>query len=119
MVGYATSILKKSKIGILVVKDALGAGEIVAATAELTKRNLKPVGVEEMNTGATDVTGQLQRLRRAGAEVLYVYASGADAATVVNGMDAVGLKVPVVGHGDGRLSQADGRQGHLADLRHR
>ena len=98
LVGYATGVLKKSRIGILVVKDALGTSEVQAATAELARRDLKPVGTEEMNTGATDVTGQLQRLKRAGAEALYVYASGADAATVVNGMEAVGLKVPVVGH---------------------
>ena len=98
LIGYATGILKKSQVGILVVKDALGASEIQAATAELARRNLKPVGVEEMNTGSTDVTGQLQRLKKSGAEVLYVYASGADAATVINGMEAIGLKVPVVGH---------------------
>lgn len=98
LVGYATGTLKKTKVGIMVVKDALGAGEVAAATEELGKRNLKPVGVEEMNTGSTDVTGQLQRLKRAGAEVMYVYASGADAATVVNGMQAVGLSVPIVGH---------------------
>lgn len=98
LIGYATGILKKTKVGIIVVKDALGASEVEAATAALAKRELKPVGVEEMSTGATDVTGQLQRLKRAGAEVLYVYASGADAATVVNGMEAVGLRVPVVGH---------------------
>ena len=79
LVGYATGTLKKTKVGIMVVKDALGAGEVAAATEELGKRNLKPVGVEEMNTGSTDVTGQLQRLKRAGAEVMYVYASGADA----------------------------------------
>lgn len=98
LVGYATGTLQKTKIGIMVVKDALGAGEVAAATEELAKRNLKPVGVEEMNTGSTDVTGQLQRLKKAGAEVMYVYASGADAATVVNGMQAVGLNVPIVGH---------------------
>jgi branched-chain amino acid transport system substrate-binding protein len=98
LVGYATGTLKKTKIGIMIVKDALGAGEVAAATEELAKRNLKPVGVEEMNTGSTDVTGQLQRLKKAGAEVMYIYASGADAATVVNGMQAVGLNVPIVGH---------------------
>lgn len=98
LVGYGVGILKKQKLGILVVKDALGESEKKSATEELQKRGLKPVAVEEMNTGATDVTGQLQRIKKAGADSVYVYATGADAAVVAGGMDQIGLKVPVFGH---------------------
>lgn len=98
LISYVVDILEVEKVGIMFVNDALGESEKINATEELQARGLEPVGVQDMNTGATDVTGQLQTLKDAGAEALYLYASGADAATVIQGMNNIGLDVPVVGH---------------------
>ena len=104
-IAYAVEVLGLENIGIVAVNDALGQSEIAGATTELANRDLAPAGVEQFNTGDTDLTGQVGRLRDAGVDGLYVYASGADAAAVIQAMNDVGIgDVPVFAHSGMALS---------------
>lgn len=64
---------------------------------ELARRGLQPVAVEKFNLRDMDMTAQLLRARRAGAEAILTYGIGSDLAQVVNGMIRLGWKVPLIG----------------------
>ena len=64
---------------------------------ELARRGVLPVAVEKYNLRDMDMTAQLLRARRAGAEAILTYGIGSDLAQVVNGMTRLGWKVPLVG----------------------
>lgn len=64
---------------------------------ELARRGVQPVAVEKFNLRDMDMTAQLLRARRAGAEAILTYGIGSDLAQVVNGMIRLGWKVPLVG----------------------
>ncbi|TAK36350.1 MAG: ABC transporter substrate-binding protein [Chloroflexota bacterium] len=98
LIPYIVNKLGKKKIGIMIVDDALGTSQGAAAQNALKNLGLKETGLEKMKTGDTDVTGQMNRLKSAGTDGVFLYASGPDGAAAVRAMRDVGLQAPVVAH---------------------
>jgi branched-chain amino acid transport system substrate-binding protein len=58
---------------------------------------LQVVATEKFNVGDKDMTAQLLNAKSAGAQAVLIWGIGPELAAVANGMDKVGLKVPLIG----------------------
>jgi branched-chain amino acid transport system substrate-binding protein len=58
---------------------------------------LEIVATEKFNIGDKDMTAQLLKAKTAGAQAVLIWGIGPELAAVANGMDKVGLKVPLIG----------------------
>ncbi|MFZ2163268.1 MAG: ABC transporter substrate-binding protein [Sideroxyarcus sp.] len=58
---------------------------------------LEVVATEKFNIGDKDMTAQLLKAKTAGAQAVLIWGIGPELAAVANGMDKVGLKVPLIG----------------------
>ncbi|MCX9155846.1 ABC transporter substrate-binding protein [Niveibacterium sp. 24ML] len=72
----------------------LGRADLVTA---LDKRGLHPVSVERFNPGLADLSAQVLRARRAGAEAILTYGVGPDLTKIANAAAKLGWKVPLIG----------------------
>ena len=63
----------------------------------LASRKVAPVYIGKFKIKDTDMTPQLQEARKAGAEAVLAYGIGPELAQLVNGMQKLGWKVPVIG----------------------
>lgn len=86
-----------SKVGVLVESTAAGknAAEILGSQLIADGRPA-PVGVETYNQKAQDLTPQLARLQRAGADVILFSGLGADLAVVRRTMARLNWAVPLI-----------------------
>ena len=98
--GYVATRFKK--IGIMHESTGYGVSgaQLLGAEIEgLTKS--KPVAVESYNQRAQDMTAQISRVQRAGADVLVVVGLGADMAVIRRNMLRAGFDVPLITSGGG------------------
>lgn len=58
---------------------------------------LEVVATEKFNIGDKDMTAQLLKAKTAGAQAILIWGIGPELAAVANGMDKIGLKVPLIG----------------------
>jgi len=58
---------------------------------------LEVVATEKFNIGDKDMSAQLLKAKTAGAQAVLIWGIGPELAAVANGMDKVGLKVPLIG----------------------
>jgi branched-chain amino acid transport system substrate-binding protein len=65
--------------------------------AELDRRGLKPVYDGTFPVGATDMTAQVTAAKAAGAEVMLLYALGAESAAVARSLQKIDWTVPILG----------------------
>lgn len=65
--------------------------------AALTKRGITPVAIEQFKIGDTDMSAQLDRARKAGAEALLCWGIGPELAAVANNRARMGWPVPMIG----------------------
>lgn len=99
---YALKFIKEhfgtTKIAVLHENGGYGKGAAAAMTAALEAEGLKPVAVESFdNAKDKDMTAQVNHAKEAGAEVIYLFGQGAANGYVLQAMDKLGLKIPVVG----------------------
>ncbi|TAK31105.1 MAG: hypothetical protein EPO21_18180 [Chloroflexota bacterium] len=97
---YAVDIIKTNKVGIVAEAGAYGIASTDGYKAGLKAKGLEPVGIQQFTTGATDMSGQLNALKRAGAEAVLLASTGADSARVLKTFQAIGWDVPVLGNVD-------------------
>jgi branched-chain amino acid transport system substrate-binding protein len=64
---------------------------------KLQGNKLDVVATEKFNIGDKDMTAQLLRAKGGGAQAVLIWGIGPELAAVANGMDKVGLKVPLIG----------------------
>ena len=98
--GYVAQRFKK--IGIMHESTGYGVSgaQLLGAEIEsLTKS--KPVAVESYNQRSQDMTAQISRVQRAGADVLVVVGLGADMAVIRRNMLRAGFDVPLITSGGG------------------
>ena len=97
---YVASRFKK--IGIMHESTGYGVSgaQLLAAQIEQSTKN-KPVTVEAYNQRAQDMTAQISRVQRAGADVLVVIGLGADMAVIRRNMLRLGFDVPLITSGGG------------------
>lgn len=58
---------------------------------------IEVVAVEKFSIGSKDMTAQLLKAKSTGAQALYVVGIGPELAAIANGMNKLGLKVPMLG----------------------
>ncbi|GLX70929.1 ABC transporter substrate-binding protein [Paenibacillus glycanilyticus] len=86
------------KIAILHENGGYGKGAAAAMTKALEEKGLKPVAVESFdNAKDKDMTAQVNHAKEGGAEVIYLFGQGAGNGYVLQAMDKLGWKVPIVG----------------------
>jgi len=89
---------KYKNIALLLVNDGWGKGNEKSMTQALMHRNLKPVSVHWFNWGEKDMSGQLNNIESAGADVIILVAGSAEGAFIVKNMAARAKKLPVISH---------------------
>lgn len=98
MVQYAQKTFKSSKAGLILINNPWGESNEKGLVAALAEKGIKPVGIEKFEGSDIDVVPQLNRLKAAGADTLYMVGNVGPSAQVVKSLDRMGWKVPVVSH---------------------
>lgn len=98
MVQYAQKTFKSSKAGLILINNPWGESNEKGLVAALAEKGTKPVGIEKFEGSDIDVVPQLNRLKAAGADTLYMVGNVGPSAQVVKSLDRMGWKVPVVSH---------------------
>jgi branched-chain amino acid transport system substrate-binding protein len=82
-----------------ILADSTSYGQLGREELEhaLAARGVLPVSVEKFNVKDVDMTAQLLKARRAGADGILTYGIGPELAQVVRGMRKLGWQVPVIG----------------------
>jgi branched-chain amino acid transport system substrate-binding protein len=85
------------KVGLVHESTAYGVSGVDMIARVIKERaGLEPVGKESYNQKAQDMTAQIARLQRAGADVIVCVGLGADLAVIRRTMARLGLNVPLV-----------------------
>ena len=85
------------KVALLSDTTGYGAGGRQALLAYIPTLGAELVADETYDTGTPDVTAQLQRIESSGADVLILWGISTDAAIVLQGIQAAGMTIQVVG----------------------
>lgn len=86
-----------TKVAVLHDTTAYGAQGKDFLVAALAKLNVRPVAVEAFPLGVADLTGALDKARKAGAEIILTYTVGPELAVIANSRAKLGWKAPIVG----------------------
>jgi branched-chain amino acid transport system substrate-binding protein len=99
IIDFIANQLKKSKtkIGTLVQADIYGEDLMKGLTRQAEKYGIKFVAVEKFKPGAVDFSPQLQRLRRAGVEIIVMVGVVREPAAVLKEVKNMGWPVQVIG----------------------
>ena len=93
---YATENLGCSKIGLFTNSNDYGSGARTVVEEYLTEKGIEFVS-ESHNTGDTDMTGQVLKLKDAGVDCVIVWTDDAETALAARQFYDLGLDVPVIG----------------------
>ncbi|MGH7332396.1 MAG: ABC transporter substrate-binding protein, partial [Candidatus Rokuibacteriota bacterium] len=96
LVEFATKKLKKTKLAIIVENSGWGEGGRVEMAKTLKEANLTPVAEEKFNFKDTDLTAQLGRAQRAGADTVLFYGQVAEATAMLRSMAKMGYRPTIV-----------------------
>lgn len=93
---YATENLNCKKIGLFTNSNDYGSGARTVAEEYLTEKGIAFVS-ESHNTGDTDMTSQVLKLKDAGVDCVIVWTDDAETALAARQFYDLGLDVPVIG----------------------
>ena len=93
---YATENLGCSKIGLFTNSNDYGSGARVVVEEYLTEKGIEYVS-ESHNTGDTDMTSQVLKLKEAGVDCVIVWTDDAETALAARQFYDLGLDVPIIG----------------------
>jgi branched-chain amino acid transport system substrate-binding protein len=96
LVEFATKKLKKTKFATVVENSGWGEGGRVEMAKTLKEANLTPVAEEKFNFKDTDLTAQLGRAQRAGADTVLFYGQVAEATAMLRSMAKMGYRPTVI-----------------------
>lgn len=111
LVDYAMKKYAAKKPGMILINNAWGESNEAGLKTALAAKKLPYAGIEKFETEDIDVAPQLNRLKGAGADVLFLVANVAPSSQVVKSLDRMGWNVPVVSHwgpAGGRFSELAG-----------
>ena len=97
MVTEAFAARGRSRAAILADESPYGAQGRARVEALLEARGAKAVSVGAFKVGDTDMSAQVKAAKAAGADVILLYALGAEAAAVARAVGALGWKVEIIG----------------------
>ena len=98
MLAYALKTFKSAKPGLILVNNPWGESNEKGLRAALAAKGMQAAGVEKLEINDVDVVPQLTRLKRAGADVLFLVGNVGPASQVVKSLDRMDWKVPIVSH---------------------
>ena len=111
LVEYAVKKYAAKKPGMILINNAWGESNEAGLKTALAAKKLPYAGIEKFETEDIDVAPQLNRLKGAGADVLFLVANVAPSSQVVKSLDRMGWNVPIVSHwgpAGGRFSELAG-----------
>lgn len=97
MVTEAFAARGRSRAAILADESPYGTQGRARVEALLAARGATPVSIGTFKVGDTDMGAQVKAARAAGADVILLYALGAEAAAVARAIGALGWKVEIIG----------------------
>jgi len=97
IVGYAVNVAKIKAPALLVDTTALGQSGERALMAAMAKHGLQPVARETFGMTDTDMTGQLINIKKANADMLFVWGLGPVLAHAARSAERVGFTAPAIG----------------------
>jgi branched-chain amino acid transport system substrate-binding protein len=86
-----------TRVAIFADKTGYGEAGMQDVVKALALKDIKPVYVARFDLGVKDLKAELKAAQEAGANVVFSYTVGAEAAVIANGRQAIGWKVPQVG----------------------
>lgn len=86
-----------TKVAIFADKTGYGEAGMQDVVKALASKDLKPVFIARFDLGVKDLKSELKAAQEAGANVIFSYTVGPEAAVVAKGRQALGWKVPQVG----------------------
>jgi branched-chain amino acid transport system substrate-binding protein len=86
-----------TKVAVLADKTGYGEAGLQDVVKALATKDLKPVYVGRFDLGVTDLQTDLKAAQAAGANVIFSYTVGPEAAAIAKSRQAIGWKVPQVG----------------------
>jgi branched-chain amino acid transport system substrate-binding protein len=96
VVDYDIYNLKARKIAIIHDTSEYGKGGKDGIVERLNEFGLKPIAIEAMNLGDTDMTTQILKLREAKPEVVHVYSYAKEAAILARQAKELGLNAQLI-----------------------
>jgi branched-chain amino acid transport system substrate-binding protein len=98
-----------TKIGFMSDSGGFGKDGKAVMEAEAAKAGIKLVANETFNPGDSDMTAQLTKVRKSGAEAIVLWTAGKEAATIAKNAKDLGIDIPLYGsHGIARKEFIDG-----------
>lgn len=97
LVKYAVEVMKVKKPGIIFGSTDYCIVAKNVAVREFEKYGIKVVAAEQIKEGEKDATGQLLKIKRAGADVLVGLTHEPEAAVSVRQAKQLALNVPIIG----------------------
>jgi branched-chain amino acid transport system substrate-binding protein len=116
---YAYSTLKKKKVFVVDDKQTYGAGLAGIFKGSFTKLGGTVAGTDHVNTGDTDFSTLVTKVKNSGADILYYGGQYDESSLLTKQLKAAGSKIPLFG-GDGMYSDTyitnagTGSEGDLA-----
>jgi branched-chain amino acid transport system substrate-binding protein len=86
-----------TRVAIFADKTGYGEAGLQDVVKALALKDIKPVYVARFDLGVKDLKAELKAAQEAGANVVFSYTVGPEAAVIANGRQAIGWKVPQVG----------------------
>jgi branched-chain amino acid transport system substrate-binding protein len=100
---YAYNTLKKKKIFVVDDKQTYGAGLAAIFKDKFTALGGTTVGTDHVNTGDTDFSTLVTKIKNSGADLLYYGGQYDESSLITKQLKATGTKIPLFG-GDGMYS---------------
>lgn len=98
-----------TRIGFMSDSGGFGKDGKAVMEAEAAKAGVKLVANETFNPGDSDMTAQLTKVRKSGAEAIVLWTAGKEAATIAKNAKDLGIDIPLYGsHGIARKEFIDG-----------
>jgi len=95
---YAVTTAKAQHPGLMLIDNPWGESNHAGLEAAAKSAGVSLAGAESFETGDTDMTPQLTRLKAAGADAIILVGNAAPAAEVIRSLDRMGWNVPVISH---------------------
>jgi branched-chain amino acid transport system substrate-binding protein len=111
LVDYAVKKYAAKKPGMILINNAWGESNEGGLKTALAAKKLPYAGIEKFETDDIDVAPQLNRLKSAGADVLFMVGNVGPSSQVVKSLDRMAWNVPIVSHwgpAGGRFSELAG-----------
>jgi branched-chain amino acid transport system substrate-binding protein len=119
LVQYGKATHGTKKAGLMLINNPWGESNEKGLKAASKIENVEIVGIEKFEGKDVDVVPQLLRLKKAGADTLFLVANAAPGAQMMKSLGRMGWNVPVVSHwgiSGGRFPELAGNMAEKVDF---